>query len=188
MNHHPHLPSATHPDVPEIRVFAVCLHRIMPAKWPPSGVVYTLGLFFRDDDDFPRGGLGMVYGPPGSDAKWSDQQNSIDAYQCSITNFSPSPIIDVDVVLQYSSTSAFRQESGGLGGRGIDYTRSWLVQINRIESGKDNPFVFYVYNATDKFVGISLPDHITARQLGEAQKVTIPLYTFGSRVPARPIF
>ena len=40
----------------------------------------------------------------------------------------------------------------------VTLAREWPIQISKIDPGVINPFVFYIYNQSNKFVEITMPE------------------------------
>jgi hypothetical protein len=139
------------------KLFMECAPANLPTVWP-SGPLYVLPL---NPIPAPYGNGLVEYGvnsgsPMNFGFQWA-------VYRCQITNYSETPIFNSAISLHLTFREAIQKVSQYEGGP-ITIDREWLIQIGKIDSGKDSPYTFFVFNMSAQFVEITLPRTISIQR------------------------
>jgi hypothetical protein len=138
------------------------------------------------------GGNGLVEfsNHPGKEWQWRIQVGILGgiAYKCDVTNYSDSPIIDVELVLDLSFYNAVPapNQPNSISMGDLILRRPWVITIPNIDTGPSNSFSFYIYNGTDNNVDtVILPHTAELRGLAEATRQTskLDVSQLGGNVP-----
>jgi hypothetical protein len=91
----------------------------------------------------------------------------LNAYRCQLTNYEIVPVFNVEMSLHLQFKEALRDTERPNATRSgvVTLSRDWPIQIRKIDFGQEKPFVFYIYNMSNQFAQISLPNSLTL-QLG----------------------
>jgi hypothetical protein len=132
------------PQVPTL--FLECVATSSPRTMPESGIIWTLQL---QQDGNGGGSLGQLSGPPGGEmGTWFWE-----GYRCRVINYSDKPVANVEIVIDLITYAAIPVENGFHNGQQSAH-KEITVRIPKIDSGKDNPFTFYILNMAKQFMEI----------------------------------
>jgi hypothetical protein len=99
--------------------------------------------------------FGRYFGPAGGEFKISN--DFLEAYQCSIVNYSGAPVLNVDTVIRIVFMAPVSNGPGSQTGGDIIGSNDAILQIPRIDIGPERAFIFYVFNLSGNFVRLGLP-------------------------------
>ena len=139
-----------------VKIFAQCEPVGRPVV-PPSGTISILQLNAIPAEQ-GGGGIGSGGGIAGTSIDFGVQT----IYRCQITNYSNDPLFKVSLALHLKFSEAITNEENPKSFRSgkITIDRDWLIEIPKIDAGKDVPFIFYIVNASPQFVAVTLPNKI----------------------------
>lgn len=162
---------------PFTALFFECAMTGMPTTSPPGGSINVLSLWPLPIEN-GGGGLGQYFSmaEPRTLA-WPKSQGGLPlmAYRCTITNYSAVPVSNVTLDLLVCFLEAIKQNDNTTHSGGIKLERGWPITVPKIDVGKDNPFVFYIYNTSPYFAFVSPPEYVVLRRIGETERRTVPL-------------
>jgi hypothetical protein len=162
---------------PNPRISVDCHQEVLPKTVPANESLQVLWLF---PTPVENGGGGMVtqFNTSGQPWKWpiDDPMKAvfITAYRCEITNYGNDPLFDLQMALDlifYEAIPVPGQKDAKGQGK-IKLHREWNVLIQKIDSGRENSFKFYILNhQPDLFVHVLMPKTATLRLLGAEQRI-----------------
>lgn len=82
------------------------------------------------------------------------------AFKCELTNYDNSPIFGVQIAMHLLFQEAVKHENSAQSGK-VFLERNWPISITKIDPGAGNGFVFWIFNITEYFVGVSFPEFAT---------------------------
>jgi hypothetical protein len=140
---------------------------------PSEGRIYFLAL-----QPIPAeaggGGFGEIFAEGGK-IKWPTPPNSVfplHGYRCQVTNYGNVPVFNVSISLHEVFKKANEARNGS---REITLAREWPVPIGKIDIGAVNPFTFYVYNESNQYVFVWMPETASLQRNGEIKTIEVPL-------------
>jgi hypothetical protein len=167
---------------PAKRIVVDCQPSDLPSRLPVSGVLNSLIVPPKPLSGGSQG-MGGAYGPPGSPLKWPEGQGLI--YRCSIQNLAAEPLIGLSIKLELIIAPAGHSTFGpGSKFYGEEVkTVATEILIDRIDSGKDQAFVFYVMNYSNKSAQFVFPDSASSKSLTKPGKRTASAVIYSQPVP-----
>jgi len=137
---------------------SVELHKgLAPSVFPPGGRINVLDTF-AIPANAGGGGLGELSGTPGKEVGWPLGQTAL---QFQVTDYSSSTIFNVAAALQLKFFRVTKDKSGALQKGEMFLERQWEMEIPKIDSGADHPFVFYAINQKDdQWVAVEFPQSV----------------------------
>jgi len=154
-----------------------CQFGLMPTVIPPDGRNYIL-MTYPIPRESGGGGLAEAFGLPGSEQRWSAQNaGPATGYRCQLTNYGKSPMFNVEMVvmLSFREVQRKRDNPNALTSGVVTLSRGWLVPVKKIDSGPNNPFIFYIFNTSPQFVDVSLPKSVTYQKGDSEKRFTVTL-------------
>ena len=170
------LPSAVSSESDDESIHIECHFGFMPTIIPAEGRIYVL-YAYPTDLQYGGGGLMEVFGPPGNKQSWEIGDGPSPGYKCQSTNYGRSPIFNVQMVfgLSFREIERDKDNPGSSRSGKITLSRGWLVQVNKIDQGHNNPFVFYIYNASEQFLSIILSKSAMVQMGGTKRNSIVPV-------------
>jgi hypothetical protein len=166
---------------PDAILLIECHLNGLPEKIPETGEIITLALSYGAGSGWsgtPPTKFNKRYGPPGTPCwEWHPGFTIGRVYRCEIINYGNKPIFNLSMsfrvefheVVDRSTEPRFVQ-SGRLS---FAYDRT--ATITKLEPGKANNFIFYVYNQSNYFGFVGLPRSASYIVLGESVSQERPL-------------
>jgi len=149
-----------------VELYADCRMQRMRAKTSADGRLYAVFPYWAG----ASGGFSVITSSPNEEYTFFgdeiDKVNTI--YECSVLNYSDHPLFSVGLDLRVVLVEAVRQTDGEIKSGKFIKDETWPLTINKIDSGKENPFIFYIINRTDHFVFAWLKSTGRAEQFGGA--------------------
>jgi hypothetical protein len=99
----------------------------------------------------------------------------MEVYKCIIMNYDDKPLLSVSLDLRVALAVVEPRQDGALESGAIIADRSWPLKIGKIDTGRDNPFVFYVVNRTNNFLFVWLNNKGRAERLGEQNSRSVKI-------------
>ena len=134
---------------------------------PPDGRIYILSLWPLPAEN-GGGGLSEAWTSGTGEMKWPTSPSGfpLNAYRCQLTNYGGSPVFNVEMALHLLFSEALRDTAQPNVTRGgvVTLSRNWPIEITKIDAGADKPFVFYIYNQSDQFSQVSMPQSVTVEE------------------------
>jgi hypothetical protein len=156
-----------------------------PAAAPRRGADETIHVLqvFPTPIENGGGGLATQYSRSGQPWKWPviDPMEAvfISAYRCDVTNYGSDPVIDLQMTLNltfYAAVPVAGQSENTRGHGPIKLQRPWPISIQKIDSGRENAFKFYIISMqSDEIVHVMMPKSTTLRRLSDGQKTQVNL-------------
>jgi hypothetical protein len=139
------------PQGDETEVFFQCEWSLLPKLMPASGELFIYQTNSVSSVEalrtFGGGALGKMFGPAGSELRWSnDNTKQAIGEKCELFNYGSGPIFDVVLTFDVALQNAIPQGSGSQTGGEIAGTGKWIVPISKVDEGRSNPFEFYFFN------------------------------------------
>jgi hypothetical protein len=172
------------PSVGDLRLLIECRAGPMARKFPASGDLYLMHLFYAAGVE-GGGGLMRTFGEPGSDyGPLQTKEGLRFAYRCEVTNYSSAPLANVRI----NPTVRFlHTETDGHGGRSVKHDnvlaiREWPIIIPKIEPGPTGRFTFWVINPSEVAAQVSFPTKATGQFLSEDKPRELGVVTSGDPI------
>lgn len=165
-------------DAPDPNILIECHLGVLPTTTPAEGRIYALGLWPLPAEN---GGGGLEeHFPLGAQGEWKWPTSNgfpLQAYQCQITNYGNAPVFNVELTLHLTFIQALKDDKNPstIRSGAVTLSREWPIQITKIDAGKNDPFVFYIYNISQEFAGVSLPQAVSLERTGETLRRTVRL-------------
>ncbi len=138
---------------------------------PKEGRVFVLDLW-----PLPAGGGGLseMFGEPGYKLGLPPV-NRFD--ECRLTNYSATALFNVRLTLHLTFWKVIKDpKQPGVSRSGdVSLSRDWPIAIQKIDTGPDHPFIFYIYNQSDQVAQVSFPEFVTAQIGDNVERQTIRL-------------
>jgi hypothetical protein len=140
-----------------IRLFAQCDFVQPSIIVPPDGKIYMLQI-----NAIPAsaggGGFGIFSGTPGEKFNLPVLPIQL-VYRCQITNYASVPLFKVSIALRLTFMEAVKdsETSTSLHSGAVTIDRDWMLEIPKIDTGKDSSFAFYMTNVSKQFARVMLP-------------------------------
>lgn len=150
-------------------LFVECHFVRLPIKLPPDGRIHALNL-----QPLPLeaggGGLAEYSGEAGGEFKLGPE--FMTAYRCQITNYGAKPLIGMTVGLYVVFRENVKDKDNPNTSHSGDIIaqRPWRIDIQKIDPGTANPFVFYIWNMTHDFGTVSFFTTATAEYIGDPER------------------
>ena len=135
-----------------------CHAGLMPKLVPPEGRIYVL-LLWPIPEESGGGGFVEYFAHPGSEWSWSSPKGTpAHAYRCQFTNYGNTTVFNVTMSFSLIFREAVRnpENTNATGSGPVALYRKWPVEVAKIDPGT-NGFVFYIYNQSQKFAEVVLP-------------------------------
>jgi hypothetical protein len=171
----PH-PRATESPAPknDPAILIECHYGIMPTT--PERV-YALNLF---PTPIENGGGGLVeyfsFDEKKGERIWPKSKDGfpLSAFKCQLTNYDAATLFGVKINMQLQFLETVRDGNNVHSGKAT-LAREWPIFITKIDPGASNAFVFYTFNMTDRFVGVTFPESGSASQLQDQEPKKVRL-------------
>jgi hypothetical protein len=164
------------PRANEPSVYLECHYSAMPTRLP-GGRVYVLNLWPMPAAN-GEGGLMEYFSlaePP--ELKWPTNASGMPlaVQHCEITNDGNAAIYSIEtaVQLQFREVLVDRDNPNVSRSGTVILARPWLISVPRLDPGTDRAFSFYIWNMSQLFAQVALPDDATGLVLGENQRRSI---------------
>jgi hypothetical protein len=161
-------------------LFAECQYVRFPIKIGNDGRIYALNLFPAPLEN-RGGGIAEYSGRPRDNFSISDNPAQ-QVFKCSITNYGTKPMLSVAIGLYLVFREAVRDKNQPNSVRSGDILaqRPWLIVIPKIDPGVGSPFIFYIWNVTDKWGTVAFPDSAVAEYIGDPERFKFRLSSSNS--------
>ncbi len=171
-------------------LFAGCVHTLAaPLSVPADGVIYELSLW-----PFPlkniSTGLTMVTSVPGTPWKWPVRADNfpLDVSRCSIINYGPDTIFNVNLLLHLIFREAIKNEKDGITTGAVTLERDWLISVAKLDSGAEHAFIYYTYNLSKQWVYVDFPSSATFQKDNNKVSLSIPVVQSENHLTPFPPF
>jgi len=171
---------AVHQD---LRLLVECRSGIMPSKFPESGDLYVMDLFYSEE--LLDAGLGRIYGQPGADTGLSMDREGVArrAFRCEVTNYADAPLANVRIVTSIKFLNP--QVDGSLKYTDVLEVKRGTIYIPKVDPGPAGRFTFYITNASRKAgAQVLFPEVGTGQFLSEDQPRTLGVVISGDMLTA----
>lgn len=155
-------PSEPSSNLIELSLVTECHPALMPKLVPSSGRIYVLSPWPMEPGN-GGGGLGEYYAEAGSEFKWRSHKGiPSQAYHCQITNYGKVPVFKImmNFPVIFREVIRDRENPNATKSGEITISRDWPIEVTKIDPGI-NGFSFYIYNQSQQFVQVSLPESAT---------------------------
>jgi len=151
-----------------------CTPAPLPATVPPDGYIPIVGPF-RFGDDMLTISTGGRHGIPGEKWDWPEdwqQKWSTSSLRCSVTNYAATPIFNVKLPITVAFFKIERQPDNPKNFRANTLlgTRTETIEITKIDSGREAPYIFYIQNQSRDAFQIQFSETPTYVALGETER------------------
>jgi len=154
----------------------------LPDKAPPEGEVATLPLYYSLDEGTAAQPIGLAvrHARPGSDLDRFSDLKFPQVYRCEVTNYGNRPLLQVCMKIKVE----YREPQGE-----VVYSYQWPVLFPKIDPGKSNMAIFYVYNQSRYLASVSPPNIASYIALGEdiPRKASVSLIGMVASMPLWPV-
>jgi hypothetical protein len=160
----------------DIKLFAQCDAVGPQILFPSDGRMYgvTLNAF-----PAPYGiGFGTQTGPPLSVLNFSTPDDPIPTiYKCEFINYNVDPLFNISVALHitFFETLADDPSRSSVHSGAITLDRDGIIEIPKIDAGRDTPFSLYITNGTPQLVTVTLPTNVSLSN-GKLVSLTQPYW------------
>jgi hypothetical protein len=169
---------------PVAPLFLECALGTLPATVPPSGAVWAMQL--QGSGGGGDVGFMQMSGVPGANLGRMPLVGQM--YKCQLTNYNQDPVSSVTLSTKLEYIEAIRKDDSYSGGKYIGQHIA-TITIQKIDPGKDDPFIFYIWNMSREFVQLTFLEKSTLRFIGKSensearieQAVPVTTITFGPR-------
>lgn len=153
-------------------LYLECAFAPMPHTWPePDGRVYAFPAGANNrPEEWIGGGLSEYFGKVGSPTSFGEFVKA-NSYKCELINYGDVPIFNVDLVFRFRYLEAVKQGNSQQGGKLIaegDYP----IQIRKVDPGRSNAFVFYLFHLGTQFINVGFPTSATFLTPASQERVT----------------
>jgi len=124
---------------------------------PPQGQVYTLLLCYSPESGGEEIGLSVIHGQPGSDLEWFRDLRFLQVYRCEITNYESAPLLQVSLEFRVEYREVIKDALISKSGD-VVYSREYPILLSKINPGKRNAAIFFVYNQTRYLARVIPPE------------------------------
>jgi hypothetical protein len=155
----------------------------LPDTCPDEGQVLSIRLsYFSGQGAEPIGFISKGC-QPGRHIDWFPDLKFPQVYRCEITNYGPDPLIQVGLKfkIEYRETSQADANPSVRRTGNVVHSQDWPVLISKIDPGKGNAAVFYVYNASAYHADVTPPGVVSYIALGEKAQRQTALLPIGMR-------
>jgi len=159
-------------ELAERTILIDCHLGMMPKLVPPEGRIYVLPFYYGSPEIW-GGGLAEYFAQPGSEFTWP---SSAPAYRCQLTNYGDATVFNVVLAFPVMFREIVRDsknpnlmKTGAITGSG---ERS--IEVTKIDVGT-NGFVFYIYNQSQHFVSVFLPQSVTLQRNRDNKRRSVRL-------------
>jgi hypothetical protein len=150
----------------------------LPTKVPHEGQVHTLPLFYSPDSGGEQITLSVRHGQPGSDLEWFRDLRFPQVYRCEITNYGNAPLLQVVLEFRVEYREVIKDNPSSARSGDIAYSRQWPVLLSKIDPGKGNAAVFFVYNQS-RYLAVVIPpevgSYITLGEKAQRRATLVPI-------------
>jgi hypothetical protein len=129
----------------------------LPKICPTAGRVFTMALSYTPESQGRSLYLGERYCQPLEPLIWPQVFDGIATYRCQITNYGDVPLLQVTTIFDVDYREAIHTENGTRSGE-VVYKYEWPILIQKIDPGKENAAVFYVYNQSKYYAKVKPRD------------------------------
>jgi hypothetical protein len=168
-------------------IFLECNLGSVPRVFPPSGRLYITNILPSLIDEKVSLSLGYRFGSPGAT---SLPENVVEwAYECKVTNYGNSPVFNVVVPIQVIFREAHRptNQPDAWQSGAIKAVKETSIAIAKIDTGKDNPFVFYLSSQSPDFIELKFLETVKLQEgTDEDTKPGRLIFAANSRVQFSP--
>jgi len=80
-------------------------------------------------------------------------------YRCNVTNYGDTPVFNIDMALEEVFKEIIRDpnQPNLMQAGKIELSRKWLISIEKLDTGANNPFSFYIINSSNDMVLFHCP-------------------------------
>jgi hypothetical protein len=153
----------------------------LPDTGPEEGQVLSMRLsFFPDQGSTPIGFIRQGC-QPGRHVDWFRDLKFPQVYRCEITNYGSDPLIQIGLKfkIEYKEISWDDTNPSVSTVRNGIHSEAWPVLISKLDPGKNNAMVFYVYNESAYHAVVTPPDVVSYIALGEKAQRQAALLPIG---------
>jgi hypothetical protein len=145
---------------------------VLPNRTVPAhGRTFWLDLTHRDIEDICFGLHTQTFSQTG--VLGVESGDTIG--QCRVTNYDLEPMLNITLSLEIISHDAISEPNGSYRGDGPAILRTRSINIEKIDPGADNSFVFYVKNLSPDFFQIAFHPEAAVERLGKEKIETVPV-------------
>jgi hypothetical protein len=158
----------------QISMYIECEAKPFPQTIPSDGKLKGLVFFHRTPVNSSTATEFKSIGMPGSRTDWADRQGKY-AWECQLTNYGTVPVLKVQITFGLRFQDTVWLDSKGSFTHRTKVSEGWTSQIRKIDPWPAERFVFYMKNATNDWLEVTVPEFVELQTLGESRKRTVPL-------------
>jgi len=156
-------------------IFIQCSNALLPSMIPQTGTFYGAQLIPGTSGQ--AGQDQQLYGDPGALLDWQSRGfGDRAAYKCELRNDGATPLVGVSVLFRVKFKEFVKDNGAGsiVAHAGKILASGYLnVTADRIDPGKENAFVVFLYNASPHYAE-AVPESASASsELGKEQKIAL---------------
>jgi hypothetical protein len=134
-----------------------CEWTTLPHTIPGGGRINTFQASLNEDGTGALIGFGSKSGQPGAQSGYDQLEVNVMAQRCSLTNFGDETIFNVAMTIGASFIEATKKPDGTFDNKVVATTSTQFL-ISSLDSGRDRPFVAYLFSLDPKrLVQFNLP-------------------------------
>jgi hypothetical protein len=133
----------------------------LPDRCPLEGRIASMRLFYLPGSEVVQPiGFIIKHCQPGAEVEWFADLKFPQVYLCEITNYGPSPLLQVGLKfkIEYQETSSGGENGQVIRSANTVHSGEWPVLLPKIDPGKSNAVVFYAYNESRYFAHVIPPE------------------------------
>ena len=150
-------------------LYLECHTSALPTK-PVGDRIY--GLTISEGTAHGGGGLAEYFAPnQGGQLTWPTPSNGIPAtaQHCELRNDAAEAVLSIELTLlvQLRNVITNKRQPDAQQAGPVVSSIPWIVDVARIDPGPDRAFSFYIWNYSNQFADVIVPDEVTVKILGE---------------------
>jgi hypothetical protein len=154
----------------------------LPNRCPEDGQIASMRLFYRPDSGVAEPiGFIIKHCQPGVSVEWFADLKFPQIYRCEITNYGPEPLLQVGLKfkIEYQEISPSGESGKTIRSGNTIHSGEWPVLLPKIDPGRSNSVVFYVYNQSRYFARVAPPEVASYINLNDGKRQQASLLHIG---------
>jgi hypothetical protein len=172
--------TANAPETPDVNLTIECNLADLPNRCPREGQIASMRLFYSPGSEIAEP-IGFItkHCRPGTDVEWFPDLKFPQVYRCEITNYGGEPLLQVSLMFKIEYREMLEAAAGHRQAGGAAHSREWPVLLPKIDPGKSNAVVFYIYNQSRYFASVIPPDIASFIALNDRSRNHVSLLPIG---------